>query len=145
MNGILGGLFGGATYAGGAPDWSTGIGLFHSGGIVGGLAPTRWVDPSIWSGAPRFHDGGLVAGERPIIAKDGEGVFTAQQMKAMGGGGGTVHNYHFGGSTVVVQGDASEKVIPMIQAAIAQNNAAQTKALQRTISQVQSKNSQLYS
>jgi hypothetical protein len=30
--------------------------------------------------------GGLVAGEHSIIARDGEGVFTAQQMKAMGGG-----------------------------------------------------------
>lgn len=148
FGGLAGGLFGlgggGSTYGGGAPDFSSGIGIFHSGGIVGGLAPaSRMVDMSIFSGAPRFHDGGLVAGERPIIARDGEGVFTAQQMKAMGGGGGTVI-HHSPQSTVIVQGSADQTVLPMIKAAIAENNATQTKVLQRTINQVTSKNSQLY-
>lgn len=38
---------------------------------------------------PKYHTGGVIpgAGEKPIMAKGGEGVFTADQMAAMGGGG----------------------------------------------------------
>lgn len=143
LTGMLG--FGGA---GGVDDATQDAmqdaGLFHSGGIVGRFGPTRYVDPSIFVGAPRFHDGGLVAGERPIIAKDGEGVFTAAQMKAMGSGGGGITIHHAPQTNIVVQGDVSEKTMPMIQAAIAQNNAVQVKNLQRTINQVSITNAKLY-
>ena len=40
---------------------------------------------------PKFHQGGVVQGplgaERPIMAQAGEGVFTRDQMRAMGGAG----------------------------------------------------------
>ncbi|MGH6883553.1 MAG: phage tail length tape measure family protein, partial [Hypericibacter sp.] len=49
-------------------------GAYHSGGKVGSNGSPRFVDPSVFAGAPRFHDGGLVAGEVPIIAKRGEEV-----------------------------------------------------------------------
>jgi hypothetical protein len=142
----LGGMFGlGGTYQGGAPDFSSGIGLFHSGGIVGGLAPaSRFVDMSIFAGAPRFGGGGIVDGEVPVVAHKGEGIFTPAQMKAMGGGGATVHNYNMGGSQVVVQGSVDEKTMPMIQAAIAQNNTALTKQITRNLGTIQSKSAQLY-
>lgn len=149
----LGSMFGGGggATASGLSDFDLGdelagsFGGFGAGGIVGGVAPQRYrASLSAFAGAPHFDTGGVV-GAVPIIAHKGEGVFTAAQMKAMGGAGGTTHNYQFAGSTVVVQGNADEKTIPLIQAAIAQNNATQAKVLQRTITQVQSKNSLLYS
>lgn len=61
-----------------------GSGVFHTGGIVGGMAPaTRAVSPGLFSGARKYHTGGLVDGEVPIIAKRGEGVFTPAQMRAL--------------------------------------------------------------
>jgi tape measure domain-containing protein len=63
-------------------------GIFHTGGMVGGTPPaTRPVDPSIFAFAQKYHTGGMVGlgpDEVPIIAQKGEGVFTAEQMKAMG-------------------------------------------------------------
>lgn len=58
--------------------------LAHGGGILGrSMLPIRAVDPAVFAGAPRMHLGGLLPGERPIIARDGEGVFTPEQMAAM--------------------------------------------------------------
>jgi tape measure domain-containing protein len=51
---------------------------FHRGGIVGE------------GGIPRFHNG-LMPGEMPAILKKGEGVFTKDQMGALGGK--TVNNF----------------------------------------------------
>jgi hypothetical protein len=43
------------------------------------------VDPGLFAGARRFHTGGLVSGEVPIIARQGEAVFTPGQLRALGG------------------------------------------------------------
>ena len=58
----------------------------HSGGLLGadGLL-SRQVDGSMFAGARRFHTGGLVSGEVPIIARQGEAVFTPGQLRALGG------------------------------------------------------------
>ena len=58
----------------------------HSGGLLGadGL-PSRQVDNGVFAGARRFHTGGLVSGEVPIIARQGEAVFTPGQLRALGG------------------------------------------------------------
>ena len=58
----------------------------HSGGLLGadGL-PSRQVDNGVFVGARRFHTGGLVSGEVPIIARQGEAVFTPGQLRALGG------------------------------------------------------------
>ena len=58
----------------------------HSGGLLGidGL-PSRHVDGAVFAGAYRFHTGGLVSGEVPIIARQGEAVFTPGQLRALGG------------------------------------------------------------
>lgn len=58
----------------------------HSGGLLGadGL-PSRQVDMGVFAGARRFHTGGLVSGEVPIIARQGEAVFTPGQLRALGG------------------------------------------------------------
>jgi lambda family phage tail tape measure protein len=60
--------------------------IAHSGGLLGtdGL-PSRNVDPALFAGARRFHTGGLVSGEVPIIARQGEAVFTPGQLRALGG------------------------------------------------------------
>ncbi len=61
-------------------EWA-GVGLFHSGGILGGSAPgRRSVNSSVFRGAPRFHSGGIMGDEIPIVGKRGEGVFTKEQM-----------------------------------------------------------------
>jgi hypothetical protein len=145
---FLSGLFGGGAgvLPGGSPLGMGGIGMAHGGAIVGmETGGSRYVDASVFAGAPRFHDGGIVGGEVPIIAKRNEGVFTPGQMKALspaGGGGVTIH--HAPQTNITVQGDVSEKTMPMIQAAIAQNNVTQAKSLQRTINGVMSNNSKLY-
>jgi hypothetical protein len=63
-------------------------GIMHEGGIVGrGRSRTRLVNPAMFVGAKRFHTGGMVGGlapnEVPIIAQKGEGVFTKDQMRTM--------------------------------------------------------------
>lgn len=62
-----------------------GFAMAHTGGIVGAdnLA-LKSASPLAFAGAPRFHSGGIVGDEVPIIAKRGEGVFTREQMKALG-------------------------------------------------------------
>ena len=58
---------------------------FHQGGVVGRESTfLRNVPASVFQGAPRFHGGGLAGDEVPAILQRGEGVFTANQMKAMG-------------------------------------------------------------
>ena len=45
------------------------------------------VPPAIFDGAPRFHSGGIAGlrpEEVPVIVRRGEGIFTPEQMRAMG-------------------------------------------------------------
>ena len=82
-----------------------GFGTAHTGGIVGAdTLKTTYASPAVFSGAPKFHKGGIVGDEVPIIAKRGEGVFTKEQMKALGDGGGTEVNVNVN----VVNNAASE-------------------------------------
>lgn len=79
---------------GGGPSLSSGIRSFlsHSGGIAGqGARRTRAVDPRVFAGARRYHGGGfpgLRPDEVPTILRKGEGVFTPEQMAAIGNLGG---------------------------------------------------------
>lgn len=92
LRGLLGNLlgFGNAQMGGLSSIFGNMKPLFHTGGIVGAdFAGARNVPISAWAGAPRFHEGGMIGpGEVPIIAKKGEGVFTQQQMAALGAGVG---------------------------------------------------------
>jgi tape measure domain-containing protein len=74
-----------------------GAAVAHTGGIAGSRSlMTRNTAAANFLGAPRFHTGGIVGpagrkftglapSEVPIIAQRGEGVFTQEQMKHMGG------------------------------------------------------------
>lgn len=70
------------------------LGVFHTGGVVGGEVPaSRRVSMAAFKGAPRFHTGGIAGNEVPIIAEKGEGIFTQEQMKSLapvGAGTGSV-------------------------------------------------------
>ena len=69
------------------------VGARHAGGAVGVAQQMQLVDPSVFKHARKFHSGAneiggrkLFPGEVPIIAKDDEGIFTPEQMKAIGAG-----------------------------------------------------------
>ena len=86
--GLLGALGGGTT---GGTGGYTGVnyGVFHGGGVAGQLGGTRrtGIPAHAWRGAPRFHSGGIAGfrpDEVPILARRGEGVFTPEQMHALG-------------------------------------------------------------
>lgn len=95
-----------------------GFAMAHTGGIVGAdnLA-LKSASPLAFAGAPRFHSGGIVGDEVPIIAKRGEGVFTREQMKALGDNGSTVNI-----SVNVVNNAASE-----VKASVSQSNQGNGK------------------
>ncbi|WLR91004.1 phage tail tip lysozyme [Shinella zoogloeoides] len=63
----------------------------HTGGLVNASGVYKAVNPSVFVGAQKYHTGGIIGGpklsrgEVPIIAKEGEGVFTPEQMANMGG------------------------------------------------------------
>jgi lambda family phage tail tape measure protein len=88
------GLASNGSSSGGIPfDASGGGNLFtfdtgHTGMIVGGRpGGSTQVDPALFSFAKRYHTGGIAglgANEVPIIAERGEGIFTQEQMKALG-------------------------------------------------------------
>ncbi|MBY3231882.1 tape measure protein [Rhizobium laguerreae] len=83
-----GGKKGGAAAAGGSKKGL--VPTAHTGGIIGSSALSpKMAHAAMFAGAPKFHTGGIVdsllPSEVPIIAKKGEGVFTPEQMDAMGG------------------------------------------------------------
>nr|DAD96374.1 MAG TPA: tail tape measure [Siphoviridae sp. ctpbe1] len=95
-----------------------GFAMAHTGGIVGAdnLA-TKSASSLAFADAPRFHSGGIVGDEVPIIAKRGEGVFTKEQMKALGDNGSTVNI-----SVNVVNNAASD-----VKASVSQSNQGNGK------------------
>nr|WP_315242101.1 phage tail length tape measure family protein [uncultured Albidiferax sp.] len=109
INGLVSGFFGGGTTGAPVIDAPVDVQFAHTGGIAGGDGGWRsTVAQNVFGNAPKFHTGGLVGGEVPIIAKKGEGVFTAGQMAAIGAGMGssqpvTVNVYPTSGQTASVQ------------------------------------------
>ncbi|AGC36057.1 tail length tape measure protein [Rhizobium phage RHEph10] len=81
----------GASGAGGKAAKAT-VGMAHTGAMLGqGVSMSRVVNPNVFKNARKFHSGAnkiggrrLLPGEVPIIAKKDEGIFTKEQMAAMG-------------------------------------------------------------
>lgn len=91
----IGGWFGGggSTSLDGLLKQGTNVAA-HTGGVAGKATGMTVSAPNwIWAGAPRLHTGGIAGlknDEVPTILRRGEGVFTPEQMKALGGGVGDV-------------------------------------------------------
>jgi len=82
LAGWLSGIFAGGAGAG-AGGWQTAPPM-HRGGIAGvSSLPVRSLPAAYLAAAPRYH-GGLQPDEFPAILQRGEGVFTPEQMKALG-------------------------------------------------------------
>jgi len=111
--GLFSGLFGGG---GGGASAS----VLHSGGMVGGFAPSRMMPSAAFAGAPRMHDGGFVGlrpDEVPAILQKGERVQSRAEVAAGGGQGGavTVNIYardaeSFRGSQTQIAADIAQAV-----------------------------------
>ena len=85
---LFGGLFGAGQQLG-VPlgDGSAFAGFAHSGGIGGHLRVGRRLPSALFFGAPRFHQGrfpGLRPDEMPAVIRRDEGIFTPEQMAALG-------------------------------------------------------------
>lgn len=64
------------------------VDILHTGGIVG-KEGTKRLMTAFARNAPKFHGGGVVGlgrNEIPAVLKRGEGVFTPEQMRALGAG-----------------------------------------------------------
>ncbi|MCY4548117.1 MAG: hypothetical protein OXC28_07105 [Defluviicoccus sp.] len=82
----LGGAFGGFGGGGGGFNFGPGANPFHAGGVAGAGRTVRYgVDPAAFAFAPRLHRGGIAGDEVPAILRRREGVFTPEQMAALGG------------------------------------------------------------
>jgi tape measure domain-containing protein len=81
----LGGLF---DTGGGGTTATAKVGKNHLGGIVGReVSGTMTVPASLFDNARRYHEGGIAGlrtDEVPTILKRDEGVFTPEQMRALG-------------------------------------------------------------
>lgn len=131
--GLLGRLFGssgvGASASGGFWNEAGGLEIagslgFHSGGVVGLDAPTftRNVPANLFEHATRYHTGGLVGDEVPAILQKGEGVFTREQMKALGGGGGKAAQITFAPVVNVDSRSDRAQVISDVTSIVGENN-----------------------
>jgi tape measure domain-containing protein len=87
MTGKLSGLLGGGETKAAGGGLSKFFGTAHTGRIVGEMGGSGMhANIMAFAGAPRFHGGGIIgADEVPIIAKRKEGIFTPEQMAALGG------------------------------------------------------------
>lgn len=99
---VIGGVIGGWLNGGSGGGWSASqfatqaaaeaaipleaFGGYHAGGIAGREPTfTRRLPAAVFARAPRLHHGGIADDEVPAVLRRGEGVFTEEQMRAMGG------------------------------------------------------------
>ncbi len=83
----LAAAFGARYPAGAGAELDIGAGVAHAGGIAGALRTRRSVPAAAFDAAPRLHGGGvlgLAPDEVPAILRRREGVFTPEQMRALG-------------------------------------------------------------
>ena len=68
-----------------------GVGVAHTGGVVGSRTAQRRIDPGFFAGAMRYHGGGIAGlrpGEVPTILQRGEEVLTQDDPRHIFNGGG---------------------------------------------------------
>jgi hypothetical protein len=112
-------------------------GAFRRGGLVGQGGTPTWVHPAYFENAPHMAGGGMITdGGIPIIAHPGERVLSPSETKSYGSGGGV----SIGGTTVVVQGDASEKTVALIDQRIAARNREIPGLVVKTMQDARSRN-----
>ena len=80
-------FFGSAGSAAGASVGKSLVKTSHTGSIIGQSGGSGRIFPmAAFATAPRFHTGGIIGSDEvPAILQKGEGVFTQEQMKALGG------------------------------------------------------------
>ncbi len=139
----LGGPYGPLTpYNTAGPDGVVGS-VLHSGGIAGAAGgTTRRVSSVPFAAAPRLHAGGIASrlapGEVPAILRAGEGVFTPEQMRALGAGGPRevrVEIVNAGAPQRVVEARAQPDLRGLV-IAIATDDLASGGALARAVARV---------
>ena len=88
----------------------------HGGLVAGQGASGRAVPAAVFASAPRLHTGGYIkSNEVPAILQKGEGVFTPQQMAAMGKGVVVnVNNYGQDQVQVRQSGNGQQQIIDII-------------------------------
>lgn len=120
LGAFSGGGFGGISSTAGALAGSSftsaGVPIIHTGGIVGATAlPSRQVSMDLFRDARRYHRGGYIGSDEvPAILQKGEGVFTPEQMRALGSrGGGSTINVTFNGGDMGREVDRKSMVEQM--------------------------------
>jgi hypothetical protein len=123
LDNIFGRLFGGG-FGGGFGR----AGLFHEGGMVGAVGPSRMVSPLAFAGAPRLHSGamlGLGHNDVPAILEKGEIVIPRLMVRQLANGAARAGPSIIQNVTYVVPGGIDS---PRSQNQLAAKSAA---ALQR--------------
>lgn len=113
--------------------------IMHGGGVVGKTSfPTRVIHSSAFSGAPKFHSGGEVN----AVLQRGEGVFTPEQMAAMGKSNVQVNIINNNGSAVSTEEKQTDKglsidvVIDQVEGMMAKRMNRQGSALNSSVRNV---------
>ena len=113
--------------------------IMHGGGIVGKTSfPTRVIHSSAFAGAPKFHKGGEVN----AVLQRGEGVFTPEQMAAMGKSNVQVNIINNNGSAVSTEEKQTDKglsidvVIDQVEGMMAKRMNRQGSALNSSVRNV---------
>lgn len=113
------------------------VGTGHSGAVIGVSGGHKSINPLAFIGVPRFHGGGLLsADEVPFIGKKGEEVGWPKDLARKYGGTTTIT---IGGPTIIVEGDASEKTLALIETKLAAYSANLKPTIVKTVREVSSR------
>jgi len=104
-----------------------GVGVAHSGGVIGARGAARKVSPQVFQGAMRYHSGGVAGlrpGEVPTILQRGEEVLTREDPR---------HIFNGGGQETGASVDVTPRIVNAIDGASFLEEAMKNKRGQETI------------